>query len=185
MKNKYENIEIIDLDRDEDIAEIFIADIIDQVGTVGVVSEKEMIEYLLDEALKLDGTSMYYVNMMNDGLHMIYVDTNGYICVVPANILCYFRDVDRAYFDMHVHNGKELQQYIDYCVDEEKNVYLYDVSDEDSDENGMHVSIDRYDSDRCFVATKSNGNTCSSYTYYTNHKLSDDDIISILKEIGF
>lgn len=112
MKNKYEDIEMIDIDRHEDIAEIFITDIIDQIGTVGVVADKEMIEYLLDEVIAMDNTSIYYINMMDDSLYMIYVDFNGYISVVPANSLRYFRDIDHVYFDMDSKNNKELQRCI-------------------------------------------------------------------------
>lgn len=185
MKNKYEDIEMIDIDRHEDIAEIFITDIIDQIGTVGVVADKEMIEYLLDEVIAMDNTSIYYINMMDDNLYMIYVNFNGYISVVPANSLRYFRDVDHVYFDMDSKNSKELQRCIDYCVDEEKHVCLYGLSDEDRDENCKYVSFYYHDDCNGFDITKNDGYTYSNYSYFTDHKLSDDDVISILKEIGF
>ena len=166
MKNKYEDIEMIDIDRHEDIAEIFITDIIDQIGTVGVVADKEMIEYLLDEVIAMDNTSIYYINMMDDNLYMIYVDFNGYISVVPANSLCYFRDIDHVYFDMDSKNSKELQRCIDYCVDEDKNVEIT------SDHTGFtsHISDD---------------NSYIAYSYYSDRELSDDEIAEIVRDIYF
>ena len=38
--NKYENIDIVDIDSQERISELFIADIVDNTMTVGVVSDK-------------------------------------------------------------------------------------------------------------------------------------------------
>lgn len=188
MKNKYEDIEMIDIDRHEDIAEIFITDIIDQIGTVGVVADKEMIEYLLDEVIAMDNTSIYYINMMDDSLYMIYVDFNGYISVVPANSLRYFRDIDHVYFDMDSKNNKELQRCIDYCVDEDKNVVLFGYGDAEfpeEKEDDAHVLVEITSDHTGFTSHISDDNSYIAYSYYSDRELPDDEIAAMIRDIYF
>ena len=49
--NKYENIDIVDIDSQERISELFIADIVDNTMTVGVVSDEFTVQYLFDEVM--------------------------------------------------------------------------------------------------------------------------------------
>lgn len=70
--NKYENIDIVDIDSQERISELFIADIVDNTMTVSVVSDEFTVQYLFDEVMQLDHTSMYYINLTDvNALYLI------------------------------------------------------------------------------------------------------------------
>ena len=66
MKNKYENIKMLDLDdKVDDIVEIYINRLYNTDKTVGVVVNKEIAEYILDILIRLDETSIKEIDLVD------------------------------------------------------------------------------------------------------------------------
>lgn len=199
LKNKYEDIEILDLeDKVEDILEIYIDCLYHTDKTVGIVVNKEIAEYVLDELVTLDETSIKevcFIDNINVNEYLVSVDDDGYIRVVPIEDYVVLDDVDVVYIDM---DGDINQDVIDYYVNEDKKVILFGQEDDDcdgdcencacmSDTNNtyVHLSDDEDGNTHGFTASKSDGNSYVSYSYYTSEDLNQGDIQRILKAFGF
>lgn len=128
MENKYEDIEIIDLeDKVDDIVEIYINRLYNTDKTVGVITNKDIAEYILDNLVELDETSIKEVDLI-DYLdlefkeYFVSVDDCGAITVIPVEDFIDLRKTDIFYIDM---DGDIRQEVIDYCVNEDKEVILF------------------------------------------------------------
>ena len=152
-KNKYEDIQMIDLeDKVDDIVEIYINKLYHTDKTVGVIVNKEIAEYILDNLIRLDETSIKEIDLvdyMNIDEYLVSVDDGGVITVVPIEDFCVLDKTDIFYIDM---DGDISQDIIDYCVNEDKEVILFGQEDEceNSEEegftvNGKHVSKEEFD----------------------------------------
>ena len=122
---------MIDLeDKVDDIVEIYINRLYNTDKTVGVVVNKELAEYILDNLIRLDETSIKeidLVNYMNIGEYLVSVDDNGVITVVPIEDFGVLDKTDIFYIDM---DGDISQDIIDYCVNEDKEVILFGQEDD-------------------------------------------------------
>lgn len=197
-KNKYEDIEIIDLeDKVEDILDIYINRLYHTDKTVGIVVNKEIAEYILDELVTLDETSIKevcFIDNVGVNEYLVSVDNNGYIRVVPIEDYVVIDDVDIVYIDM---DGDIKQDIIDYYVNKDKEVILFGQYDDcdgdcenctcmnDTDNNYVHLSDGDDGNTHGFTASKSDGNSYVSYSYYTSDELSQSDIQRMLKAFGF
>ncbi len=125
-KNKYEDIQMIDLeDKVDDIISIYINRLYHTDKTVGVIVNKEIAEYILDNLIRLDETSIKEIDLvdyMNIGEYLVSVDDNGVITVVPIEDFGVLDKTDIFYIDM---DGDISQDIIDYCVNEDKEVILF------------------------------------------------------------
>lgn len=196
-KNKYEDIQMIDLeDKVDDITDIFINRLYHTDKTVGVVVNKEIAEYILDELVKIDETSIKEVDLvdyMNIDEYLVSVDDDGVITVVPIEDFCVLDNTDIFYIDM---DGDIKQDVIDYCVNEDKEVILF-VQEDDCDGDGecencnchdetyLHTSEDEDGNAHGFTASRSDGDSYMSYSYYSSDELSHEDIQKMLKAFGF
>lgn len=197
MKNKYEDIEMIDLeDKVDDIVEIYINRLYNTDKTVGVITSKDIAEYILDNLVELDETSIKEVDLI-DYLdlefkeYFVSVDDCGAITVIPVEDFIDLRKTDIFYIDM---DGDVRQEVIDYCVNENKEVILFgqeDNCDGDCkncpahDETYLHTSEDEDGNTHGFTASKSDGDSYMSYSYYSSDELSHEDIQKMLKAFGF
>lgn len=197
-KNKYEDIQMIDLEDNAYITDIFMNRLYNTDKTVGVIASRNLVEYVMDEVLSLDETSINLIDMINtDNIdqYMIYVDNDGLTTVVPVDDNTYLDDIDIAYINM---DGSVEQWVIDYCVNEDKEVVLFGQKDGDCDgdcencscmsdteDTYVHLSDGDDGNTHGFTASKSNGNSYVSYSYYTSYELSQSDIRSMLKAFGF
>ena len=197
-KNKYEGIKMLDLeDKVEDILDIYVDRLFSTDKTVGIVVNKEIAEYILDELVKIDETSIKEVDLvdyMEVNEYLVSVDDDGYITCVPIEDYVVLDKTDIVYVDM---DGDILQDVIDYCVNEDKEVVLFGQKDDDcdedcencacmsSDESYVHLSDDNDGNTHGFTASKSDGDSYVSYSYYTSDDLSQDDIQKMLKAFGF
>ena len=122
---------MIDLeDKVDDIVEIYINRLYNTDKTVGVVVNKEIAEYILDNLIRLDETSIKeidFVDYMNIGEYLVSVDNGGVITVVPIESLGVLDKTDIFYIDM---DGDISQDIIDYCVNEDKKVILFGQEDD-------------------------------------------------------
>lgn len=194
-KNKYEDIQMIDLkDKVEDIVEIYINRLYHTDKTVGVVVNKELAEYIMLELFALDETSFREVDLvdyMNIGEYLVSVDNNGVITVVPIEDFGVLDKTDIFYIDM---DGDISQDIIDYCVNEDKEVILFGQEDDCDgdcencpvhDETYLHTSEDEDGNTHGFTASRSDGDSYMSYSYYSSDELSHEDIQKMLKAFGF
>lgn len=194
-KNKYEDIQMIDLeDKVDDIISIYINRLYHTDKTVGVIVNKEIAEYILDILIRLDETSIKEIDLvdyMNIDEYLVSVDDDGAITVVPIEDFCVLDKTDIFYIDM---DGDIKQDIIDYCVNEDKEVILfgqedeYDVDCENCnchDETYLHTSEDEDGNTHGFTASKSDGDSYMSYSYYSSDELSHEDIQKMLKAFGF
>lgn len=192
-KNKYENIEMIDLkNKVEDITDIFINRLYYIDKTVGIVVNKEIAEYILDELVKIEETSIKEVDLvdyMEVDEYLVSVDDDGYITCIPIEDYVVLDKTDSFYIDM---DGDISQDIIDYCVNEDKEVILFGQEDEyDVNDDCLFYK----DADVClinddnkvhgFMASKSNGDSYVSYSYYSDNDLTEKDIYKILKSFNF
>lgn len=202
MENKYEDIEMIDLeDKVDDIVEIYINRLYNTDKTVGVVVNKEIAEYILDILIRLDETSIKEIDLvdyMNIGEYLVSVDDNGVITVIPIEDFGVLDKTDIFYIDM---DGDVSQAIIDYCVNEDKEVILFGQDDEDEGCNGncgsyylnesdkdkyeIHTSEDVQGNTHGFMASKVDGDSYMSYSYYSSDELSHEDIQKMLNAFGF
>lgn len=194
-KNKYEDIQMIDLeDKVDDIVKIYINRLYHTDKTVGVVVNKEIAEYILDILIRLDETSIKeidLVNYMNIDEYLVSVDDDGYITCVPIEDYVVLDKTDIVYINM---DGDILQNIIDYCVNEDKEVILFGQEDDCDgdgencpahDETYFHTSEDKDGNAHGFTASRSDGDSYMSYSYYSSDELSHEDIQKMLKAFGF
>ena len=194
-KNKYEDIQMIDLeDKVDDIISIYINRLYHTDKTVGVIVNKEIAEYILDILIRLDETSIKEIDLvdyMNIDEYLVSVDDSGVITVVPIEDFGILDKTDIFYIDM---DGDIKQNIIDYCVNEDKEVILFgqeDDCDDDCencpahDETYLHTSKDKDGNTHGFTASRSDGDSYMSYSYYSSDDLSHEDIQKMLKAFGF
>ena len=183
MKNKYENIKMLDLDdKVDDIVEIYINRLYNTDKTVGAIVNKEIAEYILDNLIRLDDTSIKEIDLvdyMNIDEYLVSVDDNGVITVVPIEDFCVLDKTDIFYIDM---DGDISQDIIDYCVNENKEVILFGQEDdcENSEEegftvNGKPVSKEEFDNytSQFKHDEKPTTTTASKESYFINGKSVD------------
>lgn len=194
-KNKYEDIQMIDLeDKVDDIISIYINRLYHTDKTVGVVVNKEIAEYILDNLIRLDETSIKEIDLvdyMNIDEYLVSVDDNCVITVVPIEDFGVLDKTDIFYIDM---DGDISQDIINYCVNEDKEVILFGQEDDCDgdcetcnchDETYLHTSEDENGNAHGFTASRSDGDSYMSYSYYSSDELSHEDIQKMLKAFGF
>ena len=200
MENKYEDIEMIDLeDKVDDIVEIYINRLYNTDKTVGVITNKYIAEYILDNLVELDETSIKEVDLI-DYLdlefkeYFVSVDDCGAITVIPVEDFIDLRKTDIFYIDM---DGDIRQEVIDYCLNEDKEVILFGQDDEDEGCNGncgscslhnetyLNMSEDENGNTHGFTVSKSDGDSYMSYSFYSSDELTDKDIEKMLNAFGF
>ena len=185
-------------DKEMDIAEVYINHLYNTEKTVGIVANKEIIEYIMTELFVLDEVSVNLVDL-SDTLaskeYMITVDNNGVMNVVPFCV-GFADEVDIVYIDM---DGDVRQAIINYFVNNDKEVILFGQKDNDCDDNYGSYTLNESDKDKYeihtsedvngnthgFTASRSDGDSYMSYSYYSSDELSHEDIQKMLKAFGF
>ena len=188
---------MIDLeDKVDDIVEIYINRLYHTDKTVGAVVNKEIAEYILDNLIRFNETSIKEIDLvdyMNIDEYLVSVDDNGVITVVPIEDYVVLDNTDIFYIDM---DGDIKQDVIDYCVNEGKEVILFGQEDDCDgdgdcencpahDETYFHTSEDKDGNAHGFTASRSDGDSYMSYSYYSSDELSHEDIQKMLKAFGF
>ena len=178
---------MIDLeDKVNDIISIYINRLYHTDKTVGVIVNKEIAEYILDNIIRLDETSIKEIDLvdyMNIDEYLVSVDDDGVITVVPIEDFGVLDKADIFYIDM---DGDIEQDIIDYCVNEDKEVILFGQEDdcddgcENSEEegftvNGKPVSKEEFDNytSQFKHDEKPTTTTASKESYFINGKSVD------------
>lgn len=157
---------MIDLeDKVDDIISIYINRLHHTDKTVGVIVNKEFAEYILDNLIRLDETSIKEIDLvdyMNIGEYLVSVDDNGVITVVPIEDFGVLDKTDVFYIDM---DGDIKQDIIDYCVNEDKEVILFGQKD-DCDGDCENCDCHDVDTTSSAISYKVNGKEVSEKEYY-------------------
>lgn len=186
---KYEDMDIINVDEYEDIIDILLNRLLNTEKTVGIVVNKEFAEYITSILLKIPETSIKeidFIDWYNINEYIVYINNDGYVTAIPIDDKVVLDNADIIYINM---DGDIKQDVIDYCVNEDKEVILFGLTDDcncDGDcENCIGHDYDVYKLDddymHGFTASKTDDSSYVSYSYYTTEDLSDKDIEKILK----
>lgn len=194
---------MIDLENKvEDIVEIYINKLGDTDKTVGVIVNKDFAEYIMKNLLTfielaLDETNIKQIDLVNNmdiNEYLVSVDGRGAITVVPIKDFVILNQTDIFYIDM---DGDISQKTIDYCINEDKEVILFGQADEDDECDGdcencmthsdtyIDTSEDEDGNTHGFTASRSDGDSYISYSFYSSEELSREDIDKMLTAFGF
>ena len=191
-----ENLNIITVDDYPELAYKFIHHLYHTDKTVALIAGRDLIEYIFDEVMTLDETSIWRVDLTDDDPdieYMLSVTDEGYVTVVPLDDYGELFDADIFYIDM---DGSVSQDVIDECKDLEKEIILFGLTDE-CDENcedcaqlhdsemDLDVEVDGDNDIHGFTVSKSEDGKYTSHTFYTSEKLSEKQMRDFLKLLGY
>ena len=130
MRNKYRDIDIIEVDDYADIADIFMDRCYHTDKTVGVIANYDVIGYVVKTALEHDDVAVKFIDLLDSGNepYFVSIDDDGNLVAMPASYWDDLMDeIEVVYIDMdgHVH-----QDYIDYFVDMDCDVTLFGYHEE-------------------------------------------------------
>ena len=182
--NKQEKniVDILTFDEIEDIVDIFIDKVYHTDKTVALITNKELVEYAMDELLNDDCITVKRVDLELDGEdveYMISVDDDGYMVVQPVEYYDdkYFNGIEYAFVDM---DGCVEQMTIDALLNRDVEIVLFGYDEcEDSEEEGFTVNgkpatkeeFDKYVSQ--FKHDEKPTTTSSKESYFINGKSVD------------
>ena len=185
--NKQEKniVDILTFDEIEDIVDIFIDKVYHTDKTVALITNKELVEYAMDELLNDDCITVKRVDLELDGEdveYMISVDDDGYMVVQPIEYYDdkYFNGIEYAFVDM---DGCVEQMTIDNLLDRDVELVLFGIGECSCDEcekgftvNGRPVSKEEFDNYVSqFKHDEKPTTTSSATTYRVNGKEVDKD----------
>lgn len=133
IKNKYENMDIIELENPEDIVDSLIScamDAYEHCKTTALIANKELVVYAMGEVLVYDDFNVRKVDMELDDIeYMISIDKDGDVVVQPVMEYHdkFFEGIDIAFISM---DGDVSQDIIDWLIDRDKDVTLFGLKDE-------------------------------------------------------
>ena len=125
-----ENLNIITVDDYPELAYKFIHHLYHTDKTVALIAGRDLVEYIFDEVMDLDETSIWRVDLTDDDPEIEYllsVTDEGYVTVIPLDDYGDLYDADIFYIDM---DGSVAQDVIEECKDLEKEVILFGLTDE-------------------------------------------------------
>ena len=191
-----ENLNIITVYDYSELAYKFIHHLYHTDKTVALIAGRDLVEYIFDEVMDLDETSIWRVDLTDDDPdieYMLSVTDEGYVTVIPLDDYGDLYDADIFYIDM---DGSVSQDVIEECKDLEREVILFGLTDE-CDENcedcaelhdgemKLDVETDEDDDIHGFTVSKSEDGKYTSHTFYTSEKLSEKQMRDFLKLLGY
>lgn len=191
-----ENLNIITVYDYTELAYKFIHHLYHTDKTVALIASRDLVEYIFDEVMDLDETSIWRVDLTDDDPdieYMLSVTDEGYVTVIPLDDYGDLYDADIFYIDM---DGSVSQDVIEECKDLEREVILFGLTDE-CDENcedcaelhdgemKLDVETDEDDDIHGFTVSKSEDGKYTSHTFYTSEKLSEKQMRDFLKLLGY
>lgn len=191
-----ENLNIITVEDYPELAYEFIHFLYHTDKTVALIAGRDLVEYVFDEVMGLDETSIWRVDLSDDDPEIEYllsVTDEGYVTVIPLDDYGDLYDADIFYIDM---DGSVSQDVIDECKDLEKKVILFGLKDEcdgncedcaelHDGEIDLDVEVDGDNDVHGFTVSKSEDGKYTSHTFYSSEKLSDKQVKDFLKLLGY
>lgn len=193
-----ENLNIITVEDYPELAYEFIHFLYHTDKTVALIAGRDLVEYVFDEVMGLDETSIWRVDLSDDDPEIEYllsVTDEGYVTVIPLDDYGDLYDADIFYIDM---DGSVSQDVIDECKDLEKKVILFGLNDEcDGNCEGcarlhdgeitFNVNTDEDENDviHSFTVNQFEDGKYTSYTLNSSEKLSDKQVKDFVKLLGY
>lgn len=157
---------MIDLEnKAEDIIDMFVSSLRKIEKTIGLIADKELVEYVMECIFSNCYTSAKYIDLTGDEdiEHIIYVEADGSVTVFPIEKYADIDTVNTVYVDM---DGAVNQDIVNYCVNEDKEVILFGQADEDDECNGDCENCECHDMTTTSSASyKVNGKSVDKETY--------------------
>ena len=210
MINKYKNMRILDLCSMNELYEIIddeLSKLKSDFDNIAVCAKQDLINEIFVYMIS-NGYEIGYIDfdmldhLLKNTVYIMSIRKNSVISIEPAYCCneyddCCIKGHDAASALIFMDDCK--QDIIDYCLNSNKNVILFDFNAEDDEYDSpecdqcAQCNIDRYvdyskdeDGDlHGFTASKGDDNSFMSYSLYTSNKLSLRDIQSLLQEVGF
>lgn len=191
-----ENLNIITVYDYTELAYKFIHHLYHTDKTVALIAGRDLVEYIFDEVMDLDETSIWRVDLTDDDPdieYMLSVTDEGYVTVIPLDDYGDLYDADIFYIDM---DGSVSQDVIEECKDLEKEVILFGLTDEcdgncedcaelHDGEMNLDVEVDGDNDIHGFTVSKSEDGKYTSHAFYTSEKLSEKQMRDFLKLLGY
>ena len=165
--NKQEKniVDILTFDEIDDIVDIFIDKVCHTDKTVALITNKELVEYAMNELLEDSYITVKRVDLeldSEDAEYMISVNDDGYMVVQPVEYYDdkYFNNIEYAFVDM---DGCVEQMTIDALLNRDAKIVLFGIEEECS-------------CDECDCACKKDEKpttTTSKESYFINGKSVD------------
>ena len=185
-----ENLNIITVDDYPELAYKFIHHLYHTDKTVALIAGRDLIEYIFDEVMALDETSIWRVDLTDDDPDIEYMLS---VTDIPLDDYGDLYDADIFYIDM---DGSVSQDVIEECKDLEKEVILFGLTDEcdgncedcaelHDGEMNLDVEVDGDNDIHGFTVSKSEDGKYTSHTFYTSEKLSEKQMRDFLKLLGY
>ena len=130
MRNKYRDIDIIEVDDYADIADVFMGACYHTDNTVGVIADYDLIAHIVDVALEHDDVSVKYIDLLEevDRPYFVSINDDGDLLAAPVEMDGFLWNIDVVYINM---DGKVRQEIIDMFVDNDADVTLFGYADEE------------------------------------------------------
>ena len=174
--NKQEKniVDILTFDEIEDIVDIFIDKVCHTDKTVALITNKELVEYAMNELLEDSYITVKRVDLeldSEDAEYMISVDDDGYMVVQPVEYYDdkYFMGIKYAFVDM---DGCVGQVTIDNLLNRNVEIVLFGYEDDGCGCDECECACKKDDKPTTTSTTKSaksiykvNGKECSKETY--------------------
>lgn len=172
--NKQEKniVDILTFDEIEDIVDVFIKKVYRTDKTVALITNKELVEYTMDNLLTDDCVTVKRVDLeLDDVEYMISVDDDGEMVVQPVEYYDnkYFKNIEFAFVDM---DGCVEQATIDALLDRDVLVVLFGIDEDD-------------ECDRCEESKEedSEKNDKNAYTITVKCNLDTDEAEKIIADM--
>ena len=174
--NKQEKniVDILTFDEIDDIVGIFIDKVCHTDKTVALITNKELVEYAMNELLEDSYITVKRVDLeldSEDAEYMISVDDDGYMVVQPVEYYDdkYFMGIEYAFVDM---DGCVGQVTIDNLLNRNVEIVLFGYEDDGCGCDECECACKKDDKPTTTSTTKSaksiykvNGKECSKETY--------------------
>ena len=165
--NKQEKniVDILTFDEIEDIVDIFIDKVYHTDKTVALITNKELVEYAMDELFNDDCITVKRVDLElngEDAEYMISVNDDGYMVVQPVEYYDdkYFNDIEYAFVDM---DGCVEQITIDNLLDRNVEIVLFGIDDDECSCDDCDCACKKYEKPTTTYST-------TKSTYKINNK---------------
>ena len=174
--NKQEKniVDILTFDEIDDIIGIFIDKVFHTDKTVALITNKELVEYAMNELLEDSYITVKRVDLeldSEDAEYMISVDDDGYMVVQPVEYYDdkYFMGIEYAFVDM---DGCVGQVTIDNLLNRNVEIVLFGYEDDGCGCDECECACQKDEKPTTTSTTKSeksiykvNGKECSKETY--------------------
>ena len=171
--NKQEKniVDILTFDEIDDIVDIFIDKVCHTDKTVALITNKELVEYAMNELLEDSYITVKRVDLeldSEDAEYMISVDDDGYMVVQPVEYYDdkYFMGIEYAFVDM---DGCVEQMTIDNLLNRNVEIVLFGYEDDGCGCDECECACKKDEKPTTTSSAKSvykvNGKECSKETY--------------------